>query len=111
VPEADDPKTARILERIATIRKRLLAVDLVCPGTISRRMRRCGKPCRCATDPKALHGPYYEWTHIEKSRFRNERLSAKAAQRYAKAIANMRLARRLLKQWERESRRILDQPD
>ncbi len=96
----------RSLERIEGIRARILALDA--SGPLSRRFRRCGKPCRCATDPAAIHGPYYEWTHNERGHFRNERLSADAAVRYGAAIANLRLVRRLLKQWERESRRIMD---
>ena len=29
---------------------------------LSQRMMKCGKPnCRCANDPAARHGPYYEW--------------------------------------------------
>jgi len=55
----------QIHERIARIQKSLSAVDYLCSGTILKRMKKCGKPsCRCAQDPSARHGPYFEWGHM-----------------------------------------------
>jgi hypothetical protein len=34
----------------------------------------CGKPgCRCASDPAARHGPYYEWSHMLKGKLVHRR--------------------------------------
>lgn len=31
-------------------------------GSVSTAYAKCGqKNCRCHTDPKAMHGPYYRW--------------------------------------------------
>lgn len=46
----------------ARIAADLARIGFVLPGTITERMRRCGKPnCHCAKDPDALHGPYIQW--------------------------------------------------
>src|SRR5262249_14192956 len=53
-------------ERIARIRAALNAMEYLCSGTLLRRTKVCGKPsCRCAQDPSAGHGPYYEWGHLK----------------------------------------------
>lgn len=37
----------------------------VLSGTISEARSKCGKiTCRCQTNPKFLHGPYYRWTGV-----------------------------------------------
>jgi len=52
-------------ERIDRIRQALGGIDHLCSGTLLQRTKVCGKPgCRCATDPNARHGPYYEWGHM-----------------------------------------------
>jgi hypothetical protein len=53
-------------QRIARIRAALNGIDYLCSGTLRERMKICGKPgCRCAQDPQARHGPYYEWGHVK----------------------------------------------
>lgn len=44
-------------------KRKLLSVGLFHKGTISKRWIPCGKPsCKCHTDKKKRHGPYYWWT-------------------------------------------------
>ena len=53
-------------ERIARIRDTLGEIDYLCSGTLLQRTKVCGKPgCRCASDPDARHGPYFEWGHMK----------------------------------------------
>mgnify|MGYP003547169378 CR=1 FL=1 len=43
-------------EKIVAIRRALAELDYLCSGTLSTRMKVCGKPsCRCAQDPLARH--------------------------------------------------------
>lgn len=57
---AHGPTQQREQQAIAA---RLGQVGFVLPGTITRRMMRCGKTgCRCGDDPPQLHGPYIQWT-------------------------------------------------
>jgi len=94
-PQRLDPKRARQL--IAKIEK-------VCSGTITTRMKVCGKPeCRCATDPDARHGPYYEWTRREGKRLLHSVVSAAEANDLQTAIANYRKVQQLMKEWEAHS--------
>jgi hypothetical protein len=52
-------------KRIEHIRAALPEFELVCSGSLVRRMIKCGKPnCRCASDKDARHGPYWQWGHM-----------------------------------------------
>ena len=65
MPHRRDHIIKQARERIARIRASFDAMDYLCSGTLLRRMKMCGKPgCRCAEDPDARHGPYYEWGHL-----------------------------------------------
>jgi hypothetical protein len=94
------------MERIAEIRARIAALDFVCSGTLSHRTNRCGKPnCRCQTDPAARHGPYYDWTRLERGKLAHRLLSPEQAATVGTAITNFRQVRTLLRRWEDETLR------
>ena len=53
-------------EKIGRIRAALTEIEYLCSGTLLERTKVCGRPgCRCAQDPLARHGPYYEWGHLK----------------------------------------------
>jgi hypothetical protein len=88
-------RTEKIIERahkrIAAIREALGAMELLCSGTLLKRMKVCGKPgCRCASDPAARHGPYYEWGHMHEGRLVHRVVSPQQAEVLRGAIANHR---------------------
>ena len=94
--------------RIEHIRKKIASIDLACPGTLHERKKKCGRAnCRCATDPKALHGPYFEWGWMEDGRLVHKILSQKQAKEIKKAIRNYRKIQTLLKQWGQETATIV----
>ena len=94
------------LTRIAEIRERIAAFDYVCSGTLTHRTMRCGKSnCRCQQDPAARHGPYYDWTRLERGKLAHRMLSPEQANMVRSAIANFRQIRALLARWERETLR------
>ena len=66
-PKRNPQQTAeRARQHITQLRTELAAMDYVCSGTLLERMKTCGSPaCRCAQDPAARHGPYYEWGHMK----------------------------------------------
>jgi hypothetical protein len=106
-------RTEKIIERahkrIAAIREALGAMELLCSGTLLKRMTVCGKPgCRCASDPAARHGPYYEWGHMHEGRLVHRVVSPQQAEVLRGAIANHRTAKKLMKQWESETERLMD---
>jgi len=71
------------------------------PGSLVERRIRCGKPgCRCATDPTALHGPYYSWTRKVAGKTETRLLSAAQVERYRDWFANARRIRNLTSELE-----------
>lgn len=89
---------------IDQIRTQIEAIDLICPGTLLKRTKVCGKPtCRCAQDPKARHGPYYEWSRWVKGRLVHSVVPPWQAKELARGIRNNRAIRRLLDAWSRKS--------
>jgi len=110
MPERTSPIAAAQLERLRALREQINAVDLICSGNLLRRTKTCGKPaCRCATDPSGRHGPYWEWTRRERGRLVHRVVSPQHAAALAGAIRDGRRIRALLRRWERESIRILQQ--
>lgn len=95
--------------RIAKLRERMGEIEYLCSGTLMERMKRCGKPsCRCASDPQARHGPYYEWGHMHEGKLVHRTVSAEQAVVLRLAIANYRTVRKLLRQWEAETERLIE---
>lgn len=96
-------------ERIAHIRATLGAMDYLCSGTLLRRTKVCGKPgCRCAHDPDARHGPYYEWGHMKGGKLVHRMVTAEQAEILRLAIANYRNAKKLMKAWEATTEQLID---
>jgi len=92
------------LKRIRRIQAHIARFDLVCTGTVLTRTKVCGKPnCRCATDPEARHGPYYEWSRREGGRLVHSIVSSSEARVLGRAIRNYRAIQRLLRIWQDQS--------
>ena len=101
--------TQRARQRIEDIRAALQRFELLCSGTLSERMMKCGKPnCRCASDPSARHGPYYEWSHMVGGKPKRRYVSQQQAPILRQAIDDYRALQKLLRQWEENSERIID---
>ena len=95
--------------RIERISAALMQMDYLCSGTLLERMKVCGKPtCRCAQDPAARHGPYYEWGHMKAGKLVHRQVSAEQAERLRQAIDNYRQVQVLLRDWEEETERLID---
>jgi hypothetical protein len=95
--------------RIENIREALSGIEHLCSGTLLKRTKVCGKPgCRCATDPSARHGPYYEWGHMRDGRLVHRSVTAEQAALLDQAIANYRQARKLMQAWEAETEKLID---
>jgi hypothetical protein len=96
-------------ERIEEIKREILELDLVVSGTLMRRTKVCGKPaCRCATDPDARHGPYYEWGRIVKGRRTSTTVTPEKARQLKQALRDQRRLKALLRRWEQQSVRVID---
>jgi hypothetical protein len=100
----------RAQERIAQIRAELAEIDTyLSSGTLLERMKTCGKPtCRCAQEPAARHGPYYEWGHMKGGKLVHRLVSVTQAEILKIAIANYRKVKKLMHAWETETERLID---
>ena len=96
-------------KRILRIQEQILQMDYVSSGTLVTRTKVCGKTsCRCAHDRAARHGPYHEWGYMEDGRQVHRMISTEQAAFLKKAVTNHRAVLGLLRQWERQTVRILD---
>lgn len=94
---------------IEQLRSALTRVELLCSGTLSERMMKCGKPsCRCTTDPSARHGPYYQWGRMRGGKIARRYVTAEQAEVLRVAIANYHQVKDLLRSWEQETERLID---
>jgi hypothetical protein len=75
-------------------------------------MKVCGKPnCRCASDPDARHGPYYEWGYMHDGKLVHRSVPAERAELMQHAIDNYKRARELLHEWELQSANEIIAPE
>src|ERR1700751_5477611 len=100
MPSSDRARTRAVKEKIAEIQRTLSAMEYLSSGTLIKRTKVCGNPhCRCASDPAARHGPYYEWSYLKAGKLRHRTLTPAQAELMRLAIANYRKAKKLLRAW------------
>ncbi len=99
----------QIRDEIGRIRSAFAEVEYISSGTLHTRMKVCGKSgCRCAQDPQARHGPYYEWGHMVEGKLVRRVLTPQQAELLQHAIDNHRHAKRLLRAWEEQTERLIE---
>lgn len=102
-------KATQSREKIAKIQRTLSAMQYLSSGTLLKRMKVCGNPrCHCASDPAARHGPYFEWSYLKAGKLRHHTLTPNQAQIMRLAIANHRKAKKLLRDWESQTLRLIE---
>jgi len=111
-PTQAKPNPARLRARNKAIRKELNGLGFVVSGTLHHRMKKCGKPtCKCATDPEARHGPYYEWGRMRGKKLAQNTVTPAQAKLLERGIENHKRAQALLDEWERLSEAEILHPD
>jgi hypothetical protein len=77
-----------------------------CRGTLSKTYLTCGKPsCACAGDPSRRHGPYYQWTVMEKGKVKHRTLKPDEAETVRVGIAR----RHLFEEWCRKYAAVVEE--
>ena len=104
------PSRQRLRQRTRELRRTIAALDFVASGTLHVRTKVCGRPnCRCATNPEARHGPYYEWSRREDGRLVHRVIPESLATKVQQALDNHRWIQTLLAEWEQETvKELLD---
>ena len=99
----------QVRDKIGGVRAALADSEYLCSGTLHMRMKVCGKPgCRCAQDPQARHGPYYEWGHMIGGKLVHRMVTPAQAELLQHALDNHRRAKQLMREWEEQTERLID---
>ena len=107
IPSKRSLRRARV--SIDSIRASLAGFEFLCSGTLSQRMMTCGKAnCRCATDSSARHGPYDQWVRMRAGKPTHRYVSEQQAQVLRRAIDKYQRVKRLLREWEENTERVID---
>lgn len=73
-------------------------------GSVSTAFAKCGqKNCRCHTDPKALHGPYYRWIGNVNGKKTTRTIDPKLAKEIKRWMANYENLQRQIAQMIKEA--------
>jgi hypothetical protein len=107
MPAATETTLAKLRRDYEAAKAQIQALGYVIPGTVQRRLYRCGKPnCRCMTEG-ILHGPYYQWTRKVSGKTFNINLDFVSAKEVKKWIQNDRSLRKLCRRLEKTSLALL----
>lgn len=65
----NDPNDPSLEQKIEAIKRELVTLGPLRPGSLSKQFNVCGKPgCRCKADPPQKHGPYYQISYTRGGR-------------------------------------------
>jgi len=107
------PERTQIAEAkrlVAAIAQTLEEVSFVLPGSLTRRLTKCGRPdCRCHDDPPKLHGPYWSWTRKVRAKTVTKLLSDDQVEDYQPWLDASKQVKELLHQLEALSLAVVNQ--
>ncbi len=91
----------RILEaRIEKIKEKIVGMDELRPGSLSRQYNVCGTPgCRCKADPPQKHGPYYQLSFTRKGKSSSQFVRREDLLRVKRQLRNYERLRKLIDEW------------
>ena len=86
------------------IKLKIQNIDWILIGTILESRKQCGKAnCKCMSNSKYLHGPYYIWTRKENGTTKTKTLTKKQVVYAKKAFKNMKIIVQLIGKWKKAS--------
>jgi len=92
---------AQMQTRIEEIKKRLVALGEMRPGSLSKQYNVCGNPtCRCkdTKNPKK-HGPYYQVSYTHKGKSTTQFVKRGTVTETRKQLKNYRTFKNLIDEW------------
>lgn len=107
MPSGLETKLAKLRQDHEAAKAQIQALGYVLPGTVQKRLYRCGKPnCRCLIEG-LLHGPYYQWTRKVSGKTVNINLDPASAKRVKEWIQNNRKLPKLCYRLEKMALAVL----
>lgn len=91
----------QLKERVSRIKKELLELGEIRPGSLSEQYNVCGNPsCRCK-DPKnpQKHGPYYQLSYTHKGRSTTEFVRKENVAELQEQLKNYKTFKKLMEDW------------
>jgi hypothetical protein len=93
-----DQRQKALEQLYAAAKNQILQIGFVTEGSLSKRYLTCGKPsCRCVSDPKHRHGPYYQLTWKRSGRTVSQFIPEPLAHQYEEWIQNRQSLAKVLK--------------
>ena len=91
----------QIEEQITQIKRKLVDLGPLHPGSLSQQYNVCGKPgCRCKARPKPRrHGPYYKVSYVYRGRFSSRFVPRQELRVVRAELANYKRLRKLIEAW------------
>ena len=91
----------QIEQQIAQIKKKLVDLGPLHPGSLSQQYNVCGKPgCRCKARPTPhRHGPYYKVSYVFRGRFTSRFVPRQEVKEVRAELANYKRLRKLTQTW------------
>ena len=91
----------KLEQKIAAVRRQLLALGPLHPGSVSRQYQVCGRPgCRCMHPKRPQrHGPYRKLAYVRRGRPVCRFVRADCVAEVARRLAAYKTFRRLIDQW------------
>jgi len=87
-------------QRIAAIKRELVSLGPLRPGSISRQYNVCGNPtCRCKADPSQRHGPYYQLSYTFQKKSSSQFVRAPDLADVELQLTNYQRLRALVDEW------------
>ena len=91
----------QLKQEIEDIRRRVLQLGAIHPGSISPQYHACGKAsCRChdSVNPKK-HGPYNKLTYVHRGKNRCRFVREESADELGERLTNYKALRKLMDRW------------
>jgi len=96
----ENKREAVIERQIEKIKRDLVALGDLRPGSLSTQYNVCGSPgCRCKASPPEKHGPYYQVSYTRKGKSSSKFVKKKDLPAIRKQLKNYERMKILMDRW------------
>ena len=96
----DAKREAQIQQQIEKLKRDLVALGQLRPGSLSKQYTVCGHPgCRCKATPPKKHGPYYQLSFTRKGKSSSKFVRKEDLPAIRKQLKNYERMKLLVDRW------------